>query len=188
MIQELIQIDIQWFKAIHNGLANDLFDHLMPILRNKLTWIPLYAVFLFYSIKKYGVKSWVILLGTILTVLIADQVSAGLIKESVQRLRPCNDPHLQSYIRRLVDCGSGYSFISAHATNHFAVSVLFTWFFGEINNWSGFKFLFYVWAGLIAFAQVYVGVHFPLDVLVGMLTGLLIGNIMLLLIKNFLNR
>lgn len=188
MIQELIEIDIQWFKAVHNGLANDLFDHLMPILRNKFTWIPLYAVFIFYSIKKFEKRSWIVILGAILTIIIADQVSAGIIKESVQRLRPCNDPLLRSYIRRLVDCGSGYSFISAHATNHFAISVLFTWFFAQINNWNGFKILFYVWAALIAFAQVYVGVHFPFDVLVGMLCGLLIGNLMLFVIKVFLKR
>lgn len=183
MIQELIDIDIRWFKAIHNGLANDLFDHLMPIIRNKLTWIPLYVVFLVYAIKKYGKRSWVVVLASILTIVVADQVSAGLIKESVERLRPCNEPLLQSYIRRLVDCGSGYSFISAHATNHFAIAVLFTWFFKSINRWKGFNYLFFIWAGSIAFAQVYVGVHYPFDVIVGMMVGVLIGYLMLTAMK-----
>lgn len=179
----IIQCDIWLFKAIHLGLANDFFDHLMPLLRNKYTWIPLYLIFIVYSIRKYKKQSWIVILAAILLVLTADQFSAGLVKEWVQRLRPCNDPGLSSIIRPLVHCGNGFSFISSHATNHFALAVLFTWFFTGINKWTGFKAIFYIWAFSIALAQVYVGVHYPFDVIVGAIAGIIIGLLFVFLIK-----
>lgn len=183
MIDQLIAWDIEAFKSIHLGTANGFFDHFMPLVRNKLSWIPLYLIFLIYAVKKYKLRSLILIAAVILTVLLADQFSASWVKESVQRLRPCNDPLLKDYIRSIVPCGSGYSFISAHATNHFALAVFFSWFFRQLNSWSGFKYVFYLWAASIAFAQVYVGVHFPLDVIVGALAGVLIGHLMLFLTR-----
>ncbi|MFY0642908.1 MAG: phosphatase PAP2 family protein [Bacteroidia bacterium] len=183
MIEQIIDIDVSVFKWIHHDLANTFMDRLMPMIRNKWNWIPLYAVFVFFAITKYKMRSIPIILGVVLTVILADQFSAGLIKDWVQRVRPCNDLSLAAWVRPVVPCGGGYSFISAHATNHFALAVYFSWFFSSINSWKGFHLVFYLWAALISFAQVYVGVHFPLDVIVGGIAGVLIGHLMLYLSK-----
>ncbi len=183
MIEQLISWDTEAFKSIHLGMANNFFDHFMPLVRNKYSWIPLYIIFLVFAIRKFKLQSIILIAGLVLTVLLADQFSATWVKESIERLRPCNDPGLKNLIRPLVPCGSGYSFISAHATNHFAIAVFFSWFFRQLNHWVGFNYIFYLWAASIAFAQVYVGVHFPLDVIIGALAGLLIGHLMLYLTR-----
>ena len=127
-------------------------------------------------------------MGVVAAVICADQFSAGLIKEWAQRLRPCNEPSLSALIRPIVPCGSGYSFISSHATNHFALAVFFSWFFKSISNWKPYHWIFYFWAFSICFAQVYVGVHYPFDVILGAIAGLLIGRILLYLTKYYLNK
>ncbi|MBR9861497.1 phosphatase PAP2 family protein [bacterium] len=188
MIEALTAFDIQFFKWIHLGLANDVFDYVLPIIRNKYTWIPLYLLFVFFIFKKYRWKGVILLIIAGLSVTIADQVSASVIKPMFERLRPCNNPDLSSIIRPLVDCGSGYSFLSSHATNHTALAVLFTWFFNANFNYKKFHFIFYSWAALICLAQVYVGVHYPLDVISGAILGFIIGKLMLMLQTKLLIR
>lgn len=104
----------------------------------------------------------------------ADFISSQVVKKSVQRVRPCNDTNI-AQVRPLVRCGSGYSFTSSHATNHFALSYfLFAtvgFQFKKIRGW------LIAWASSVAYAQVYVGVHYPMDVFSGMILGILIAKI-----------
>lgn len=159
-------------------MRNDLFDILMPMFRDKFFWIPLYVLIMALIIKKFGLKSVYVIGISVLTVLIADQLSASVIKPLVGRVRPCNDPLIGDLVNRLVDCGSGYSFVSSHATNHFALAVFFITLFNKpsLRYYVIIPFLF--WAGLVSFAQVYVGVHYPLDVLSGGVLGAVIGLLM----------
>jgi len=156
-------------------MRNDMFDMVMPLFRDKMFWIPLYVVIIFLIIRKHKLQALYVVGFAILTVLIADQISAHAIKPWVGRLRPCNDASISDLVHNLVDCGSGYSFVSSHATNHFALAFFFISVFNRpsIRYYVIIPFLF--WAGLISFAQVYVGVHFPLDVICGGLIGLGIG-------------
>lgn len=173
MLEAIQNIDQQLFFVVNNTLHTPLGDTIMPWLRNKLFWTPLYvalAGFLLYKYKMQGL--WIILL-TVLVVVLCDQISASLIKPLVGRLRPCNNPEIQDQVQLLVGCGSGKSFPSAHATNHFGVAV----FLGMAlwRDYKAFLLALLPWAAVISFAQVYVGVHYPIDVTVGALLGTVLG-------------
>jgi membrane-associated phospholipid phosphatase len=181
MINQLLQLDQLWFTAINQGLANPVFDVLMPILRNRLTWLPLYLLATYFAIKKFGRVGGFMLLFGILCFAIADYSSASILKPWVARLRPCNTPGLS--VRTLIACGTGYSFPSSHAANHFALAVFFAMLFGKHFKWAILWPL--LWAFSIAFAQVYVGVHFPIDVISGACIGSLIGIALSYIFKHF---
>lgn len=179
MIDTLLHLDQQIFIAIHQGMANSFFDWLMPVLREAKTWIPLYLVFVFFTIRKYKLQGLYIVLATVLVVVICDRSSAGFMKPFFERLRPCHEPSLAGHIRHLTNCGGQYGFISSHATNHFGLAVMFAWIFKKISALKYTQAIFYSWAGLISFAQIYVGKHYFGDVLVGALFGIAIGKIIL---------
>lgn len=170
-MQWLLYQDARLFESINQGLASDWLDSLLLFWRNKYSWIPAYLLLLVFWIKRYGWLTWVLGLFLLLTVALADTASSQWVKKSVQRQRPCND--IEQPVRVVVPCGPGYSFTSSHATNHFAIAV-FVWLTlrRRFRGW-GLPLLF--WAGMVAFAQVYVGVHYPLDVLAGALLGSAIG-------------
>ena len=176
MLAEILELDWLLFKFINNDLSNPLFDFLMPLFREKKFWIPLYLLLAFFIIQKYKYQSIGIFILILITLLICDQLSSGLIKNIFQRLRPCNNSDFSDKVRLLVNCGSGYSFTSSHACNHFGLATVFIFAMKPLlkeRNWNFLllTFVFYFWAGTIAFAQVYVGVHFPLDIITGALLG-----------------
>lgn len=170
-LQWLTSWDARVFEAINQGLANDFFDILLTFWRNKYSWIPAYVLLLLFWIIRYRWRTWFLAAFLLAAVAIGDTVSSQWIKKSVQRLRPCND--IEQPVRVVIPCGPGYSFTSSHATNHFAIAV-FVWLTvrRRFRGW-GLPLLF--WASLVALAQVYVGVHYPLDVLAGALLGSFIG-------------
>lgn len=174
MLEQLQHIDTQLFVAINSGIQNNMLDLICPFMRKQSNWNILYAVMGYLLYERYRLKFLWILGCAGLLVLVSDQLSANLIKNTVQRLRPCNNPELKEQVRLLVHCGGGYSFISAHATNHFAIAIFISSFYNELK-WA--KPVALLWAGLIAFSQVYVGVHYPLDVLTGATLGLTLGYI-----------
>jgi undecaprenyl-diphosphatase len=106
----------------------------------------------------------------IATVGLVDLIGNQLIKQTFQRLRPCNDPLLAGEVLlRIPNCGTGFSFISNHAANHFAIA---TFMFLTLSKWLGKTgYLLFFWAFLVGYAQIYVGVHYPADVLVGAMVG-----------------
>lgn len=155
-------------------MTNPFFDTLMPFMRNGTHWAPLYlflGVFVLLNFKEKG--GWWILF-FIATVAVTDMTGTYLFKHNIGRVRPCNDINFYMHVRRLVDtCSGGYSFISNHAANHFGMAAFFFLSFRPIlKKWA---WLAFVWAGLVAYAQVYVGVHYPLDVLAGALLGTGVG-------------
>ncbi len=175
MFNQLIQFDHQLFLGINQGLSNAFFDWLMPLLRNRYFWAPLYLFLIVFLPRHYGKAGYLCILFLLLTFALSDFTSSSLIKPLAGRLRPCNEPGFNQEINSLVACGTGYSFPSSHATNHFALAVfLITVFF---KSWKPILPLGLLWAASIAFAQVYVGVHFPLDIFAGALLGSLIGSI-----------
>lgn len=113
---------------------------------------------------------------TVITITLSDQLSSTLIKYHVNRLRPCQDPAMEGHVRMLLNhCSGGPSFTSSHATNHFAAAVfLFIILKPYLKNWA---YLFFFWAASISYGQVYVGVHYPLDIFCGAIVGSIIGFI-----------
>ncbi|MEM0991458.1 MAG: phosphatase PAP2 family protein [Bacteroidota bacterium] len=173
-METILQFDQILFSFINQDLANPFLDTIMPYWREKTTWIPLYLLILVLAFVKLHWKQAVLFLVLLAgTVGVADQISSQWIKKSVERLRPCRNAAIQEEVHLLVPCGSGYSFTSSHATNHFAVAFFIAFIlFTEKRIW---RIALLCWAATIAFGQVYVGVHYPLDVTAGALLGLGIG-------------
>jgi membrane-associated phospholipid phosphatase len=184
----LLEWDWAAFRAVNSGLSHPILDWVLPLCRERLIWLPLYAfVLTFVALHWPRRRAWLIVLGLALSVGAADVTSSVFLKKNVQRLRPCNDPALrEQVVLRLPHCGSGYSFTSSHAANHFAVAVFLGGVLGPIRRW--IRPVLLAWASLIAFAQVYVGVHFPLDVLCGAVVGWLAASAVLRGLRRVLSR
>lgn len=170
---EIINWDIHVFEFINSGLSSEFFDAVLPAMREPLFWIPLYVFLLAFMLFNYGKKSYWFVLVMILSVGSSDIASSRIIKKTVQRVRPCNNDDVK--VIKRVRCGSGYSFTSSHAANHFSLAVFAISTLGQhlpkIKPWLWF------WAGLISFSQVYVGVHFPIDIICGAIVGIIIGKL-----------
>lgn len=167
-METLLNIDLAVFKLI-NGLDLGFLESVLVIFRNKLTWIPLYLALIVLMVVQWKRYAWIAVLFSILTVACSDYTSSQLIKKSVERPRPC---HTLEQMDLRVPCGSGYSFTSSHATSHMALAVFWFQLFGV---WGRHRWWLIAWALAIGFAQIYVGVHYPGDVLSGFLVGALIG-------------
>lgn len=171
----LISLDESIFILINRNWQNTFFDWLLPYWRNKYFWLPAYLVFVVLLYTKVGKNSLWIFLFLGLTVGASDLTSSFFIKENIERIRPCNDPAFMKNVFLRAPCGSGYSFTSSHAANHFAVAMFIIMVLGErLKKW---RYLLLFWAISIGFAQIYVGVHYPLDVLFGFLVGGLLGTL-----------
>ena len=173
MMDALLQLDHSLFLAIHLGLACDLLDFLLPLFRNKLFWAPLYVYLLAAVWYQHRKVFWGFILAVAMLVTVSDTLSSKVVKPVVERLRPCRTPGLMEEVRPLVGCGGGYSFTSSHATNHFALAVFLMGTFSRKRKKT--RWLWLLWAGVISISQIYVGVHFPLDILGGTLLGCLVG-------------
>jgi membrane-associated phospholipid phosphatase len=168
--------DHHLFHLINQGLANPVMDAICPVMRNKYTWMPVYVIGSLYVIYKYRVQGIWMVLFTGLAILIGDQ-SSNLIKVFIHRLRPC---HVEPTVRLLINqCSDTFSFTSNHATNHFALSVFVSLLFRQ--RWLTVVLL--LWASIVAFSQVYVGIHYPVDVTAGAILGSLIGLLTFLIFK-----
>ena len=172
-MEELLNIDYRLFHLINQVWTSAWLDVFMKFMRNQYVWGPLYVFLVGFILFNYGKQGGLYLLFLICTLSVSDMVSSRLIKKNVERLRPCNQVELEGQRRVLVRCGSGYSFTSSHATNHFTVASFMV--ASSFNFLGNLRFLFLLWAACIAYAQVYVGVHFPLDILAGSLLGTFIG-------------
>ncbi|HZY39373.1 MAG TPA: phosphatase PAP2 family protein [Mucilaginibacter sp.] len=175
----LLQFDRHVFHFINHDLANPFFDAVMPWLRTPKNWIPLYIVIIALCVWKFKKAGLVIVVLMALSAGFADFTSAQLVKPLVKRVRPCRDVIVSKTDIVRVGCGTGYSFPSTHATDHFAVAFFAILLFYKKWRWIWFWGIF--WAGLISFAQVYVGVHFPIDVFCGALYGAFVGWLFTLL-------
>lgn len=173
MLETLQHWDATLFHLINGSMGNALFDALLPWCRERLFWAPLYLFIVAFLLQNYRTKGWLLVLGLVLSVGLTDFTSSTLIKKNVQRLRPCNNPEIQQTLQPRVPCGSGYSFTSSHAANHFAAAVFLIGVIGHLRRW--IRPAAITWASLIAISQVYVGVHYPGDVFFGAWVGIAIG-------------
>lgn len=169
LFQNILEFDKELFLYL-NSFHNDFWDTIMLMVTRKETWIPLYLTILFFFIKNYKIKSLSILIFMALTVLASDQISV-LIKETVQRLRPVYDPTIGHLVHNVFRKGGQYGFVSSHAANMFAIFV----FTSRIFKNRSYYLLLLFWAVVISYSRIYIGVHYPLDIIGGAALGWLIG-------------
>jgi len=170
----LIEKDKALFSNINGKWTSALLDKIMPWVRTSNNWIPLYIALLVFIIYHWKTNAWKWVLLAIVNVGLTDQISSSIFKPLFHRLRPCADPEIMNQSRLLLEhCSGGFSFTSSHAANHFGIAVfIFMTLQPLLKN---YRFLFLGWAAIIAYAQVYVGVHYPLDIFFGSLIGIVVG-------------
>ncbi len=183
MIEQLITWDKELFLLL-NSHHNSFWDFVMWWTSNKFVWIPVYAYFFYLIIKSYKKKSLIIIVFLALMITLTDQVSVHLFKEVFQRLRPCHDPSLASFVHIVHGkCGGQFGFVSSHAANYFGIALFLILFFGHrVKN---FSWLVLLWVAGIGYSRIYLGVHFPGDVIGGALLGSFLGYVMARLCQVF---
>jgi len=169
-LDKLIQYDKDLLVLI-NSFGTENWDRFWLLVTNQLSWIPLYLLFLYLIFKTFGWKKAIgLVLLTALLVTFSDQFTVFL-KNYFERLRPNRDPSINGVIRILKN-NSSFSFVSGHATTSSAITLFM---YLTLRKHYKYTILFFIWPILFSYSRMYIGVHFPLDVFMGAILGLLIG-------------
>lgn len=179
MLETLIHWDEKLFLFL-NGLHADWLDPIMRFITGRNEWIPLYLLIIILIIRQLGWRSVFMLLGFGLLITLADQSASGFFKPFFERLRPCHNPEIEHLVHTIKRCGGQYGFASSHASNTFALGTFL--FLVYRNMWSK---LMLVWAAVVSYSRIYAGVHYPGDILMGAILGVLSAFIVYWLYRKF---
>lgn len=172
MIEKLKQWDEALLLFI-NGFHTDSLDPVMLVVTRTDVWTPLFLVLIFLIFKTYRKEGWWVMVGVALTVLLADQITSGLMKPFFHRLRPSNEPALEGALHLVNGYRGGlYGFASSHAANTLGVAFLVYMVLKDHHKMIWFIF---IWAFVMSYTRLYLGVHYPGDILAGALVGLFSG-------------
>jgi len=167
----LIELDHQFFLWL-NGFHHPAMDGVMVWISGKKEWFPFYGLLIGFLFWRFRWKGFLVLVALALLITLCDQTASGFFKPTFERLRPCNEPQLAGLVHTVRKCGSGFSFFSSHAANTFGLA--FFWFF-LLGKEHKIHALLVPWAAVVSYSRIYLGVHYPTDILAGMLCGLLWG-------------
>ncbi len=185
---EIFNALIEWDRELLvniNSLNAPFWDNIMWWISDRFVWIPLYLSIVFFLFKIKGKDAMIAALAVGLCILIADQVASGFCKPFFERLRPTHDPELKDILHIVNDYRSSlYGFCSSHASNTFGIATLTCLLFR--NRW--YAALIFSWALLNSYSRMYLGVHFPLDIICGALVGVAAGYISYYLYKYVVNK
>ncbi len=181
MLEEILEWDRETFIYL-NGLGIEKYDAFWSAITNFNHWIPLLAFFIFLFFKKFHSKKAFAVLGTVLFLALFITTLTDLTKETVARIRPNNNEEINTLIR-IVKSPTSFSFFSGHASSSFSITTLVYLFLRRTVKWS---WLFYTWPILFATSRIYVGVHYPIDIIVGALVGIASALFVYLLYKQLI--
>lgn len=173
-ILELDKDLLIWINSFHA----DWLDPIMLIITKTFFWTPLYLFFIFLIFKKLEKDAWFALAGAILTILLADGITSQIMKPFFERLRPSQDPSVQNLLHLVTNSkgeiyrGGLYGFASSHAANTFGTATFMWLLFRDKTKWISLAF---IWAVCMTYTRLYLGVHYPGDILVGGMIGVLSG-------------
>jgi undecaprenyl-diphosphatase len=178
MLDKLLEIDRDVFVYL-NALGSERFDGLWLFITKQFNWIPIFAVILYLAFKRLGWRHALLVIGLIALLVAFTDQSTNLIKNTFQRLRPGNNPEIAHFIRA-VQKRNSFSFISGHASSSMASAFFLYHVLKPYLRYMGFIFL---WPLIFAYSRIYLGLHYPGDILMGYLFGLLTSSLMLLLYR-----
>lgn len=179
MIQTIKFAEYEWFLWL-NSLHTPMLDVVMFWITYRFTWIPLYIYVIYYIFVKIKGQTWQNLLFILISVGLADRFTSGFMKPYFARLRPCHDPIISHLVHVVGDCGGQFGFVSSHAANSFALAISFLFILKKNNLKTNIlSNLLFIWAIIVSYSRIYVGVHFPTDIIFGGLIGTLISLILL---------
>lgn len=173
MLDKILSLDQELFIYL-NGLGSVTYDGLWSQITKQVNWIPLFLLLFYLVFKKLGTKQTLYLLFFVAVLLVITDQTANLFKNGFQRLRPCNNPEINSIIR-IVQSRNSFSFFSGHATNSMAITTFLYLIFKQ-----DFKYfwLLILWPLIFAYSRIYLGLHYPLDIISGYLCGAIFGFLM----------
>lgn len=185
-MERIVSYDQELFLFL-NGLGDSSWDGFWLFMTDKWSSIPLYLVLLVFCLIQFKWKKTVLILILVaLMITVSDQL-ANLFKYGLERLRPCHNPEIEAKMRLVKSyCGGKFGYFSAHAANSFVVVTFFSLIFKEIYKW--LPMVLIIWGIIVAYSRIYIGVHYPLDVITGITIGMLIGLLFYTIYRGIIKR
>lgn len=182
-MEELLKLDTEIFSYLY-GLGSEPYDQFWLIITKQIYWAPFFIAVFYLLQKKVGWKNFgIIILFLALLITFTDQIT-NLVKNNFQRLRPCNAPELSNIMRGVIK-RSSFSFFSGHASNSMAST---TFIFLILRKYYKHTYLLFLFPLLFAYSRIYLGLHYPLDILSGYLFGIIFGTIIYKLYSLFMKK
>ena len=173
MLEKILSLDTELFVYL-NGLGSETFDGFWLVITKQTSWIPLFLLLLYLIYNKLGIKQVLYLLLFVAILLVLTDQTSNLFKNGFQRLRPCNNPEINPFIR-IIQYRNSFSFFSGHATSSMGVT---TFLYLIFRNDFKYFWLLFLWPLIFAYSRIYLGLHYPVDIISGYFCGAILAFLM----------